>query len=116
MVFRSGASKGHAVWTVFKSLPIISVAPIRHPKLTEDKTEYVFDLEKQLMREKISAVLRIAAYHQHMELCIGPFGVGPGIDNPVHLVATMWRQILFEEFKVFFPVLFLLLKERRIAT
>ena len=84
---------------MFKSLPIISVAPIRHPKLTEDRTEYVFDMEKELMREKIRAVLWIAALHQHKELCIGPFGVGPGIDNPAPLVATMWREILFEEFQ-----------------
>ena len=56
---------------MFKSLPIISMAPIRYLKLTEDKIEYVFDLEKQLMREKIRAVLRITAYHQYKELCIG---------------------------------------------
>ena len=59
------------------------------------------------MREKIRTVLRIAAYHQHKELCIGPFGVGPGIDNSAPLVAIMWKEILFEEFQgVFSSVVF----------
>jgi uncharacterized protein (TIGR02452 family) len=64
-------------------------------------------MEKDFMREKIRMVLRIAAHQQHKELCIGPFGAGPGILNPAPLIATMWREILFEEFQgVFSSVVF----------
>lgn len=53
------------------------------------------------MKEKMRAVLRIAAAHNHRDLCMGAFGVGPGFRNPVTQVATMWRELLFseEEFK-----------------
>ena len=59
------------------------------------------------MREKMRTVLRIAAHQQHKEICIGPFGIGPGMLNPAPLVATMWREILFKEFQgVFSSVIF----------
>lgn len=53
------------------------------------------------MKEKMRAVLRIAAANDHRDLCMGAFGVGPGFRNPVTQVATMWRELLFseEEFK-----------------
>ncbi len=49
------------------------------------------------MKEKMRAVLRIAAAHNHRDLCMGAFGVGPGFRNPVTQVATMWRELLFSE-------------------
>ena len=107
MIFRSGATEQYTVWEEFKSLPIISVVPVRRPKLNEAGTEYVFDQEKELMREKMRTVLQIAAHQQHKEICIGPFGIGPGMLNPARLVATMWREILFKEFPgVFSSVIF----------
>lgn len=56
------------------------------------------------MKEKMRAVLRIAAAHSHRDLCMGAFGIGPGFRNPVTQVATMWRELLFseEEFKGIF--------------
>ena len=97
MIFRSGADKGYKVWKDFQSLPIISVSPIRRPKLDESGNEYSFEQEKELMMEKMRTVLRIAATSQHVDLCIGAFGVGPGFRNPVAQVASMWRDILFSE-------------------
>lgn len=97
MIFRSGADKGYKIWKDFKSLPIISVAPVRRPKLDESGTEYSFEQERELMKEKMRTVLRIAAKSQHSQLCMGAFGVGPGFRNPVTQVATMWRDILFSE-------------------
>lgn len=49
------------------------------------------------MKEKMRTVLRIAAAHNHRDLCMGAFGVGPGFRNPVTQVATMWRELLFSE-------------------
>ena len=97
MVFRSTGDKGHCVWKDFKSLPIISVAPVRRPKLDESGENYSFEQEKELMKEKMRTVLRIAAWYQHTDLCMGAFGVGPSFRNPVRQVALMWKDILFSE-------------------
>lgn len=49
------------------------------------------------MMEKMRAVLRIAIAKNHVELCMGAFGVGYGFRNPAVQVAKMWREILFTE-------------------
>ena len=97
MVFRSGPDKGYRVWKEFKALPIISVAPIRRPKLDESGGDYSFSQERELMKEKMRTVLRIAASRHHSDLCIGAFGVGYGFRNPAKQVASMWRELLFCE-------------------
>ncbi|KAF2001120.1 hypothetical protein P154DRAFT_465008 [Amniculicola lignicola CBS 123094] len=96
-VYREGAEKNYGVWPVNKVLPVISVAPVRRPKLDEAGQQYSFAQEKELMREKMRSVLRIAAYCGHTNICIGAFGVGPIFRNPVGEVAKMWRKLLFEE-------------------
>ena len=96
-MFRSGPDRAYALWKDFKSLPVISVAPVRRPKLEESGLEYSFDEEKELMKEKMRTVLRIAAAWHHRDLCMGPFGVGPAFRNPVHQIAAMWRALLFTE-------------------
>jgi len=97
VIFRGNAEKGYKIWKDFQSLPIISVAPIRRPKLDESGKDYSFAQERELMMEKMRTVLRIAATSQHSDLCMGAFGVGPGFRNPVGQVASMWRHILFSE-------------------
>ncbi|KAI9723755.1 MAG: hypothetical protein M1812_001055 [Candelaria pacifica] len=96
VIFRSGPER-YQIWRDFKALPVISVAPVRRPKLDDSGTRYSFEQEKELMKEKMRTVLRIAAAWQHKDICLGPFGVGPGFRNPVAEVATMWRGILFSE-------------------
>jgi uncharacterized protein (TIGR02452 family) len=96
-VFREGADKNYIPWKEIRQLPVISVAPVRRPKLDELGTKYSFAQEKELMREKMRSVLRIASYCGHSNLCIGAFGVGPIFRNPVGEVAKMWRKLLFEE-------------------
>ena len=73
------------------------MAPIRRPKLDESGMDYSFDQERDLMKEKMRTVLRIAAARHHYDLCMGAFGVGPGFRNPAPQVAFMWREILFSE-------------------
>ena len=97
VVFRSGPELGYNVWHEFKYLPVISVAPIRRPKVDESGSDYSFNQEKELMKEKMRTVLRIAANWQHKDLCLGAFGAGPGFRNPVHQLASMWRELLFVE-------------------
>lgn len=97
MVFRSGPDKGYTVWKTWRALPVISVAPIRRPKLDESGMDYSFSQERELMKEKMRTVLRIAATRQHPDLCIGAFGVGFGFRNPAFQVASMWRELLFSD-------------------
>jgi uncharacterized protein (TIGR02452 family) len=76
---------------------VISVAPVRRPKLDESGAKYSFAQEKELMKEKMRAVLRIASYCGHRNLVLGAFGLGPIFRNPAAEVARMWRRLLFEE-------------------
>jgi hypothetical protein len=77
-VFRSGPDKLYEPWEIMKPVPIISVCPVKRPKLDKDQRKYSFDQEKELMREKIICVLRIAKWAGHDSLCIGNFGLGSG--------------------------------------
>ncbi|KAL9580961.1 MAG: hypothetical protein Q9212_004179 [Teloschistes hypoglaucus] len=97
VVFRSGPEDNYAPWSRFKTLPVISVAPVRRPKLDESGTDYSFDQEREIMKDKMRSVLRIAVYHQRHDLCMGAFGVGPGFRNPVSQIASMWKELLFDE-------------------
>ena len=73
------------------------MAPIRRPKLDEAGKNYSFKQEKELMKEKMRTILRIAVERKHSDLCMGAFGVGFGFRNPATQVAAMWREILFSE-------------------
>ena len=95
-MFRDGPDQ-YEVWRDFKSVPVISVAPVRRPKLDETGTRYSFDQERELMKDKMRSILRIAAKWGHRDICLGAFGVGSIFRNPVREVAEMWKQLLFEE-------------------
>lgn len=109
VVFRGGPEQDYAPFAEVQSLPVISVAPVRRPKLDESGTKYSFAAEKELMREKMRAVLRIASYCGHRNLVLGAFGLGPIFKNPATEVARMWRTLLFEDdefFGVFQDIVF----------
>jgi uncharacterized protein (TIGR02452 family) len=97
VVFRSGPDRAYGIWADFKCLPVISVAPVRRPKLDESGHDYSFAQEKELMKEKMRTVLRIASTWNHRDICIGSFGSGHGFKNPVKQLAAMWKELLFNE-------------------
>ena len=98
MVFRSGPD-AYELWSPeeYRPIPVISVAPVRRPRLDVSGKIYCFDDEREMMKDKIRTVLRIAAYNNLPDLCMGAFGVGPVFRNPVREVAEMLRSILFSE-------------------
>jgi hypothetical protein len=80
------------------ALPVISVPPVRRPRLVEPaRQKYSFDDERDLMKEKIRSALRIAYYYGHSNICVGGFGCGPVFRNPPREVATMFKDLLFFE-------------------
>ena len=90
-------------------MPVISVAPIRRPKLDAAGLRYSFEQERELMMEKMRTILRIAAHYRHKDVCLGAFGCGPIFRNPTREVARMWKDLLFgdAEFKgVFANIVF----------
>lgn len=96
VVFRNGPER-YETWSEMKALPIISVCPVKRPKLDSSGKKYSFKQEKELMRDKIRTALRIAVYYGHTKLCIGTFGLGPGFRNPTEEVALMWRDALLRD-------------------
>lgn len=105
VVFRSGYEAGYGVWSDPSWLPVVAVPPVRRPKLDDSGEDYSFAQEKELMKEKIRIVLRIAgAERYHRDVCIGAFGAGGGFRNPAKQLARMWKDVLFgeDEFKGFF--------------
>ncbi|KAG8529407.1 uncharacterized protein KY384_006044 [Bacidia gigantensis] len=97
VIFRSSSGKGYAAFKEFKALPVISVAPVRRPKLDESGINYSFKQEKDMMMEKMRTILRIAMIRGHSDLVMGAFGVGYGFRNPAVQVAKMWKEILLHE-------------------
>jgi uncharacterized protein (TIGR02452 family) len=78
-------------------LPVISVPPTRWPKLKDGGSKYSFAEERELIREKIKAALRIALGNGYDRVVIGDFGLGNGHRNPPRELAEIWRDIfLFE--------------------
>jgi hypothetical protein len=59
--------------------------------------KYSFEQEKDLMKEKIKTVLRMAIWWGFSDLTLGAFGCGPIFRNPTREVATMWRDMLYFE-------------------
>ncbi|KAK6524585.1 hypothetical protein TWF281_011488 [Arthrobotrys megalospora] len=77
-VIRGGPEQNYAMWEEkeWRSVSVISVAP-----------------ERELQREKMRAVLRMAAYQGISDICLSPFGCG-SYKNPVDEVCQIWKELL----------------------
>jgi uncharacterized protein (TIGR02452 family) len=113
VVFRKGVFKDyHELLDLEKPdlLPVISVvsaAAPRRPKLSEvtlastsgqdpvREQRYLFDTDRDLMKEKIRVVLRISAWKGHRQLVLGAFGCG-AFGNPKQEVARCWKEVFGE--------------------
>ncbi|EWC47984.1 hypothetical protein DRE_02866 [Drechslerella stenobrocha 248] len=91
-VIRGGPEQNYALWDerAWRSVAVISVAPVRRPKLDESNTAYSFPQERELQREKMRTVLRMAAYQGITDICLSPFGSG----CPVEEVCQIWKELL----------------------
>lgn len=75
-------------------LPVLSMPPIRWPKLKGNGSTYSFDEEREQMKDKIRGALRICLYNGYTRVVVGDFGLGNGYRNPPQELAEMWRDIL----------------------
>jgi uncharacterized protein (TIGR02452 family) len=93
-VFR-GPSDAYEPWDTqeWRNLPIISVVPTRWPKLSSSGTKYSFSEERDLVKTKIRAALRIAVYNKYRNIVIGDFGLGNSARNPPRELAELWRDV-----------------------
>ncbi|KAH9905978.1 hypothetical protein F4778DRAFT_688800 [Xylariomycetidae sp. FL2044] len=73
-------------------LPVVSMPAARWPKLSQMGSKYAFPIERDLVKNKIRAALRICAYYEHRSVVIGDFGLGNGHRNPPQELAELWRD------------------------
>lgn len=101
-VIRSGAPSGYALLDEPWQVGIISVAGLDFGKKMGRDMHYATvnhgytDEGREVMREKIRTIYRIALRHGHDALVLGALGCG-AFDNRPEIVAFLFRQILAEE-------------------
>lgn len=101
-VIRNGATSGYALLEKPWEVGIISVAGLDFGKRQGRDLQYATaahgytDAGRELMREKIRTIYRIALRHGHDALVLGALGCG-AFDNRPEIVAFLFRQVLTEE-------------------
>ncbi|KAG6123072.1 hypothetical protein E4U14_000024 [Claviceps sp. LM454 group G7] len=74
-------------------LPVISVPPVRKPRVKGNGSFYRRAEDKSIMRQKICGALRICVHHRYDRVVIGNFGLGDGFKNPPQELAKIWRDL-----------------------
>lgn len=103
VVIRENMAQGHDLldFSQPEDLPVVScvsVAAIRGPDIvcdTAGRERYRYKQDREMMKEKMRVVLRIAAVRKHRTLVLGALGCG-AFGNPREEVVQCWKEI-FEE-------------------
>ncbi|RHZ68564.1 uncharacterized protein CDV56_109678 [Aspergillus thermomutatus] len=114
VVFREDTGKRHRWMDLGKPewLPIVSVvsmaAQFKPAVVIDDNSteqRYANEEDRDLMKDKMRLVLRIAATHGHRRLVLGALGCGM-FRHPKHDVADCWLEVMEEkEFKGWFEAI-----------
>jgi hypothetical protein len=78
-------------------LPIISMPAVRWPKLKSNGTKYAFSAEREMVKNKLIAALRICIYYRYRDVVIGDFNLGNSYRNPPQELAELWREVFLYE-------------------
>jgi hypothetical protein len=78
-------------------LPIISMPAVRWPKLKSNGTKYAFSAEREIVKNKLIAALRICIYYRFRDVVIGDFNLGNSYRNPPQELAELWREVFLYE-------------------
>lgn len=97
-VIRGGPEQNYQMWeqAEWRHVAVISVAPVRRPKVDESGLTYSFPQERELQKEKMRMILRMAAHQGIEDICLSPFGCG-SYRNPVEEVCQIWWDLLRQE-------------------
>ena len=103
VVIRQNRSSGHGLLDLSKpdDLPVfscVSVAAIRGPAIEKDAggvEKYKRADDREVMKEKMRVVLRIAAFMEHRVLVLGALGCG-AFANPKGEVVECWKEVFSE--------------------
>lgn len=103
VVIRENRSSGHGLMDLSKpdDLPVfscVSVAAIRGPPIEKDAgggERYRLQGDRELMKEKMRVVLRMAAARAHRVLVLGALGCG-AFANPRGEVVECWKEVFSE--------------------
>ncbi|KAK9781666.1 hypothetical protein AB5N19_06098 [Seiridium cardinale] len=74
-------------------LPVVSIPAARWPKLSHGGAKYAFPIEREMVKNKIRAGLRICAYYGYQQVVIMDFGLGNSNRNPPQEIAELWREV-----------------------
>ncbi|KAJ2896116.1 hypothetical protein MKZ38_005871 [Zalerion maritima] len=91
VLFR-GAHPTYQVLQNFEDLPVVSVHPMARPKLTHNGSKYSFQDERDIVKNKLRAGLRIILWQGYTSVVVGDFGLGP-YKNPPQELAELWRDV-----------------------
>lgn len=95
-----------------KIVSVIACAAICGPHLNNDKTDFKYDEERDLTREKIDLVFRTAYLEKCDSLVLG--GLGCGIfNNPSPVVAKLFNDAIIKYDKCFAHIGFAVLNDHR---
>lgn len=102
VIIRNSFQNGHTLLDLTKpeELPVVSVismAALRVPPLdnSDPRPKYRNPQDRELMKEKMRIILRIAAFNRHRRLVLGAFGCGAFL-NPREEVADCWSEVFVE--------------------
>lgn len=99
LVFRNAATLGDAAGELAPTerywLDVISAGMLRFPELEgeEDEIKTLSRQDRQIVENKMGAVLRIAAQKKVKKLVLGAWGCG-AYGNPVPDIARAWKKVL----------------------
>ncbi|KAH8673469.1 hypothetical protein BX600DRAFT_508731 [Xylariales sp. PMI_506] len=92
VVFR-GPHDSYAKLDHWYDLPVVSVPAARWPKLSNGGAKYAFPLEREMVKNKIRAGLRICAGYEYRQVVVGDFSLGNSHRNPPQELAELWREV-----------------------
>ncbi|KAK3937939.1 hypothetical protein QBC46DRAFT_460512 [Diplogelasinospora grovesii] len=84
---------------IYSPYVVLSVAAVRKPELRrhkKDKLVFRRDRDRNLTKDNMRLVLRMAAYHRHRDLVLSALGCGV-YANPPEDVAHCWLEVLRED-------------------